>query len=180
MNIWDRFAPAVAPAHGGNADSAPLASGPARAGIWGADQFPAAHGDRVAKPGWEFADSYAPQVFKPQRTDDWELKKLATKKGEAYYVLKNLRQVHYVRLSESQAYLWDLMDGTRTVQDLAVENLLRFHTLATDGLLALINQLRANGVPTVPPERNICAALGRQLYRGRPEFWLRRAIAAVL
>ncbi len=82
---------------------------------------------------------------KPARRLGWALKKLHTVGGEGYYILKNLRAGTYLRLSEEQVFLWNLMDGQHSVRDMAVAYFERYKSLAVEGLLSLLGQLDAKG-----------------------------------
>ena len=83
--------------------------------------------------------------YKPNRALGWALKKLETAQGEQYYILKNLRQGTYLRLNEQQAYQWNLMDGSHSVQDIVVSCFLTFQTLSIDSLMGFIDQLQSKG-----------------------------------
>jgi len=82
---------------------------------------------------------------RPMRRLGWALKKLATAGGEEYFVLKNMRTGSYMRLTESQVFLWNLMDGEHSVQDLAVAYFIQYKAMAIEGLLTLLGQLEARG-----------------------------------
>ncbi len=82
---------------------------------------------------------------KPLRRLGWALKKLHTVEGEEYYILKNTRAGTYLRLSEEQVFLWNLMDGQHSIRDMAVAYFVRYKSLAVGGLLSLLGQLDAKG-----------------------------------
>ncbi len=82
---------------------------------------------------------------KPTRRLGWALKQLHTVGGDEYYILKNTRSGTYVRLSEEQLFLWNLMDGQHTVRDIAVAYYVRHKSLAVERLLSLLGQLEAKG-----------------------------------
>jgi putative peptide zinc metalloprotease protein len=65
--------------------------------------------------------------------------------GTAYYVLKNPHLGTYLRLSESDYWLWELMDGARTVKDLVVAYFERYKAFAFGRVAALVDELRAEG-----------------------------------
>jgi putative peptide zinc metalloprotease protein len=104
-----------------------LVVAPPQAGVWSASRA----GDFVH--------------LKPTRRLGWALKELQTAGGEAYYVLKNVRAGTYLRLTEEQVFIWDLMDGEHTIQDIAVAYFVRFKSLAIQGLLVFMGQLEAKG-----------------------------------
>ncbi|HUH95915.1 MAG TPA: hypothetical protein VLZ89_01060 [Anaerolineales bacterium] len=80
-----------------------------------------------------------------QRGDQWALKELKTATGETYWVLKHLSNPVYLRLNEEQVFLWNLLDGAHTVQDLAVESFVKFGTFNVEGLTGFLNQLQQKG-----------------------------------
>jgi putative peptide zinc metalloprotease protein len=65
--------------------------------------------------------------------------------GIAYYVLKNPHLGTYLRLSESDYWLWELMDGARTVKDLVVAYFERYKAFAFGRVAALVDELRGEG-----------------------------------
>jgi putative peptide zinc metalloprotease protein len=71
--------------------------------------------------------------------------------GHAYYVLKNQRLGTYLKLSEQDYALWDLMDGSRTVKDLVVAYFERHKSFAFGRVTALVDELRAGGFLTDKP-----------------------------
>ena len=113
--------------------------------------------------------------YKPVRALGWALKKLETAKGEPYWVLKNLRQRTYLRLNEQQVYLWKLMDGTHSVQDLVVACFVKFQVLAVEGLMGFLGQLHAQGF-LVSKGTNVYQAAGMQLWRRSLGYWGKRLI----
>ena len=82
---------------------------------------------------------------KPQRQLGWALKKLETVKGETYYILKNLRLDKYLRINERQVFLWDLMDGEHSIQDIAIAYFSKYQVLPIQSLLDFLSQLEDNG-----------------------------------
>ena len=82
---------------------------------------------------------------KPTRRLGWALKRLQTVSGEAYSVLKNTRSGTYLRLSDEQVFLWNLMDGQHSVRDLAVAYFNEYKSLALQRIVALLGQLEARG-----------------------------------
>ena len=115
------------------------------------------------------------QNFKPTRALGWAIKKLEDSKGEEYYVLKNLREGQYLRLNEQQFYLWNLMDGAHSVQDLAVANFLQYQTLSVEWLSGFLGQLNAKGF-LVTDSVNVYRAAHAQLWRRGIDYWAKRAV----
>ena len=86
--------------------------------------------------------------MKPVRQLGYALKKFTTARGEVYYILKNLRKGTYLRLEERQYFLWDLMDGENTIQDIAVAYLSEYGSLDISVLTGLLGQLEVGGFLT--------------------------------
>ena len=103
---------------------------------------------------------------RPTRRLGWALKKLQTAGGEEYFVLKNMRTGTYLRLSEPQVFLWNLMDGEHTVQDLAVAYFIQYKALAIEGLLTLLGQMEARGF-LAASRTNLYSVTAGAIRRGR-------------
>jgi hypothetical protein len=82
---------------------------------------------------------------KPLRRLGWALKKLQTLYGEDYFTLKNLRTGEYMRLTTQQAFLWNLMDGEHTVQDMAIAYFVEYKSMAIQGLVNFLVQVETKG-----------------------------------
>jgi CRP-like cAMP-binding protein/Zn-dependent protease len=63
-----------------------------------------------------------PATFRPKLAADIEVKHFRTKRGP-YVMIANPRDLIHFRIETSDAELLDLMDGTRTVEDIVVERL---------------------------------------------------------
>lgn len=113
--------------------------------------------------------------YKPMRAVGWALKKLETSRGEEYWVLKNLRTDKYLRLNEQQVYSWNQMDGSRSVQDLAVANFMKYQVLSIEGLMGFIGQLYANGF-LITEGVNVYMASGLQLATRGFRYWIQRIV----
>jgi putative peptide zinc metalloprotease protein len=87
---------------------------------------------------------------KLQRGEQWALKELKTSSGETYWVLKHLARPVYLRLDEQQVLLWNMLDGSHTVQDLAVESFVQFGTFNVEWLTGFLNQLQQKGFLSDP------------------------------
>ncbi|WP_119065443.1 hypothetical protein [Aggregatilinea lenta] len=110
--------------------------------------------------------------FHPRRMHGYALKKLTDTRGETYWILKNLRTDAYLRLTEEQVFLWEQMDGTATVQDIAVAYMLEYGKLAINSLLMLLDQLQGKGF--IEPLINIYGAADRSLAERRSNVLWRR------
>ena len=83
-----------------------------------------------------------------------------TRHGEPYYILANRDQARYLRLAPDEYYLWTMMDGTRTVNDLIFEYFRAFKTLAFDQVAQFVVQLRRHYMLADPPEEVVASAHG--------------------
>ncbi len=88
-------------------------------------------------------------TFVPQLIPDIERAELRRRDGTRYFVVKNPRgddgAGRYLRLEPEDIALLDLMDGTRSVQDILIEHLQRTGTFALDRLARLTAALGGNG-----------------------------------
>jgi Zn-dependent protease len=108
--------------------------------------------------------------FKPMRASGWALKELPTANNEQQFVLKNLRQDIYLRLDEQQAYVWNLMDGGHTLEDLAVAVFIEYGTFSFESLVGWLAQLRSDGFLT-SEDVNVYRASQQQLRRRTFGYW---------
>jgi putative peptide zinc metalloprotease protein len=91
---------------------------------------------------WEQASGTPGFVdLRPERRLGYAIKRFITSRGETYYILKNIRQGSYLRLNEQQLFLWNLMDGENTVQDMAVAYMSQFGSLDVSILVDLLKKL---------------------------------------
>ena len=68
-----------------------------------------------------------------------------------YTVIKNPATKTYYQLSDRDAFLWELMDGSRTVKDLVVAYFGQYGSFAFGRVAGLVTGLRANGFLTDKP-----------------------------
>lgn len=123
--------------------------------------------DRPRANVWSIATQSASfKQYKPVRRLGWALKKLRAANSQEYYILKNMRAGTYLRLSEEQVFLWNLMDGQHTVQDMAVAYFIKYKSLAIQGLLLFLGQLEAKGF-LIDQHTNMYARTAAALGQGR-------------
>jgi CRP-like cAMP-binding protein len=88
-------------------------------------------------------------TFVPRPVPDFERVDLRRRDGTPYTVLKNPRGDHgaglYIRLEPEDVALFELMDGTRSIQDILIEGLQRNGVFALARLARLTAALSANG-----------------------------------
>jgi putative peptide zinc metalloprotease protein len=125
---------------------------------------------------WQAANqSGALTQRKPTRRLGWALKTLETTGGQPYCILKNTRLGTYLRLSEEQVFLWNLLDGQHTVQDMAVAYFAEYQSLAIEELLSFLSQLQEKGF-LVDEHTDIYQHTARSLGQGG----LKRAAARLM
>jgi putative peptide zinc metalloprotease protein len=88
--------------------------------------------------------------YRPQAVPDAEASELHGREGP-YVVLKNPRTKTYYRLADRDYFLWQRMDGTRTVKDLVVAYFLEHKSFAFARVAALVQGLRASRLLTDEP-----------------------------
>ncbi len=80
---------------------------------------------------------------RPKRIEGWTIRRQTESDGDVFYVLKGGQR--YLKLSEPAGFLWDLMDGERTVRDLAVAYYGRYQAFGLEAVLDAMLQLHAAG-----------------------------------
>jgi CRP-like cAMP-binding protein/Zn-dependent protease len=101
-------------------------------------------GDRVDV--WALLDSRMdPAGWRPEVGDWVELRRFELPWNNSYAVAGNLRELIYYRLTPAEADLVDLFDGSRTVAEIAVEQLSRSGELELSGVAELADLLYSGG-----------------------------------
>ncbi len=119
-------------------------------------------------------------TWKPRRqAGGYALKKLTDHAGQEYWILKNLRNDTYVRLSEEQVFVWDELDGDASVQDIAMAYMIRYGKLAINSLVLLLDQLQQKGF-LEDPLLNVYGAVDETVAHRRANVWWRRLLRAFL
>ncbi len=114
--------------------------------------------------------------YKPEAAPGVVVRQLAGREG-LYYILKNPDPKTYYRLSERDYFLWQQMDGTRTVKDLVVAYFMEFGSFAFARVATLVNGLRANLFLSERPV-DLYRQVRRQLVRRRPSYRWNRILSA--
>jgi len=86
-----------------------------------------------------------PAMLRPRRMDDFELAEVGGGPGAKRYMLKNRRTNVYLHLTEPDVFLWNMMDGTRTVKELVIELFVAHKRYAPDHVTRLVGLLKADG-----------------------------------
>ena len=106
--------------------------------------------------------------LRPQRVgpDAYELAEVASRvSGQANFILKNRLTERYLFLSEPERFLWDQMDGQRSLQDLATAYVLRYGEFDFEIIPALIRKLQRAQLLVLTPASRLRKVLARN--RGR-------------
>jgi putative peptide zinc metalloprotease protein len=85
------------------------------------------------------------QRQRPRRIEAWELERQEDHLGDPLFILKDSRRHRYLKLSEQGAFLWNLIDGERTVRDLTMAYFARYHVFGLEAVLTAMLQLDAAG-----------------------------------
>lgn len=81
---------------------------------------------------------------RPQRRAGIELHERHMADGATVAILKDARRGRYFWLSEEAMFLWERLDGRRTVRDLTMDLLSEHHVLAPDMVMDILHRLAAN------------------------------------
>ncbi|HSF05962.1 MAG TPA: hypothetical protein VLG10_09255 [Methylomirabilota bacterium] len=104
--------------------------------------------------------------LRPQHlpAETWELAEVNSPVDhQQRFILKNTRSDRYVMLSEPERFLWERMDGTTSLQDMATAYVLRYGAFDFELIPALIGKLQRARLLTLEP----VSALRRVLARNR-------------
>ncbi len=152
----------------------------------GEDMWSRARDETVVLPRLETGNVWRAQLagrqlttWRPRRRAGWALKELTDQAGQRYWILKNLRDNTYLRLSEEQVFVWNELDGDASVQDIAVAYLIQYGRLAIQSLLLLLDQLQQKGF-IEDPLLDVYSAVDRSMARRRANVWWRRLLRAFL
>ncbi|CAI7976607.1 putative peptide zinc metalloprotease protein [Frankia sp. Hr75.2] len=116
---------------------------------------------------WDrLADAANPAHYRPKRQNGLVWRELRSARGEEYVVVQNPDAATYRKITMAEFYLFELMDGSRSVQDLVVAYMMKYHRFALPLVLRLVRNLKVGQMLTDPP-RFVFGPLGEQL-RHRP------------
>jgi CRP-like cAMP-binding protein len=85
------------------------------------------------------------QRQRPKRIAHWAMERQDGLDGKPVFILKDTHRARYLKLSEQGAFLWDLMDGERTVRDLALAYYERYKAFGLDPVMEVMLQLHGAG-----------------------------------
>jgi putative peptide zinc metalloprotease protein len=104
---------------------------------------------------------------RPRVRPGYALKRLEAAEGSKRWVLKDLESATYLRLSDNDAQLFELLDGSRTLGDLVGESEQRFGGAGPARLARLLTELG---------ERGLLEGVARSELAEAPAPWWKRAV----
>jgi len=110
---------------------------------------------------------------RPRRMDGITSTERADPEGETITILKNPERLTYFRLSTRGRYLWERLDGKRTLRDLMLDDLIQFKRFAPYWVAELLAALTAAGFITTAPLRDDVQEQALEL-----PWWMRAAAVA--
>ena len=123
-------------------------------------------------------DRLALAQYRPQAAPGVIASRLAGRGGE-YYVLKNPATKTYYRLSDRDYFLWERMDGSRTVKDLVVAYFSQYRAFAFGRVAGLVGGLKAGLMLSDQPV-NVYQRVQGRLQSRRTAYRLARVWQAFL
>jgi putative peptide zinc metalloprotease protein len=105
---------------------------------------------------------------RPQRArDSFELVEVPSRvdQQQPSFILKNTKTDRFIVLSEPERFLWDRMDGSTSVQDLAVAYVVHYGEFDFDVIPRLIRKLQQAQLLTIAPVSRLRQALERSRHR---------------
>ncbi len=108
--------------------------------------------------------------YRPQAAPGVEISHLQGREGE-YYVIKNPTAKTYYRLNDKDYFLWQQMDGSKSIKELVVAFFAAYGSFAFPRVAALVRGLKANRFLVDQPA-GVYQETRRQLEHRRPDYWL--------
>ena len=90
-------------------------------------------------------------LTRPRRKPGWAMKRVASNSGREQYVLRGSNSHAYIRLTQRDVFLWNLMDGDHTVHDLLLAYSNEYGQLALPRIEQLLRQLAQSELIAGPP-----------------------------
>jgi putative peptide zinc metalloprotease protein len=118
---------------------------------------------------------------RPQRVPDssFELAEVASRvDGQRNFILKNSATDRFLLISEPERFLWEQMDGTRSLQEIATAYVLKYGEFDFDVIPQLIRKLQRAQLLTLTPTSRLRKALAR--HRRQPVAKLAESALTVL
>jgi putative peptide zinc metalloprotease protein len=106
--------------------------------------------------------------LRPHRVelDAWELAEVSSRvSGQRNFILKNRLTERYLLLSEPERFLWDRMDGSTSLQDLATAYVLQYGEFDFEIIPSLIRKLQRAQLLVLTPASRLRQMLARNRAR---------------
>ncbi len=88
--------------------------------------------------------------FRPKRIEGVQVSQQTNATGEVYYLLRRDGGEQFFKLSDRSLFLWNLMDGDNSLNDLSMAYFLEYKKLDLEGVSNLVGQLQAAGFLEIP------------------------------
>ncbi|NIV35521.1 MAG: hypothetical protein GWN58_40535, partial [Anaerolineae bacterium] len=111
--------------------------------------------------------------YRPEAASDVMVSELNGREGP-YYILKNVSEKSYYRLGARDRFLWERMDGNRSVKDLVVAYFAHYGVFAFGRVAQLVASLKAGHFLADKPI-NVYRRAQEQVQLRRPSHKLMRA-----
>src|SRR5919205_2169264 len=101
---------------------------------------------------------------RPQRVreDSFELAEVASRvDGQRSFILKNTATDRFLLITEPERFLWEQMDGTRSLQEIATAYVLKYGEFDFDLIPQLMRKLQRAQLLTLTPTSRLRQALAR-------------------
>jgi len=96
--------------------------------------------------------------YRPKRIADEgfeSVEEVSPVDGRRYFVLKAANSEKYLYLNEREHFLWEMMDGTRSIRDIATEYFFNFGSLDFSSIRFLLTRLRESGLVVFVPSSRL-------------------------
>jgi putative peptide zinc metalloprotease protein len=117
-------------------------------------------------------------LYRPEAAPDVVVRELVGREGP-YYILKNPSEKTYYRLGARDFFLWELMDGSRSIKDLVVAYFMHHGSFAYGRVAKLVSELKASHFLAERPV-SVYRLAQEQLQRRRAGSRVMRAAAGVM
>lgn len=110
---------------------------------------------------------------RPRQAPGVEAHRRAIPTGETITILKDPRRGTYYRLSPQGYFVWERLDGERTLRDLTLEYLAEFRVFAPEAIAGVVGGLMEAGFA-----EGVTPSAGARGAAGEPNWWRRATTAA--
>lgn len=125
------------------------------------------------------------QRYRPIKLSNIECYTRETNDGDTIYIIKNPDISRYFRLTAKTWFVWNQLDGTRTIRDIIIDYFIEFDAFAPDMIFHLISSLVKEGfiedelIGLVPEKKSQCSIWMRIKKRIGATFNYKRSFSNV-